>query len=67
MVDRSVIGSKSDVYQFEVEKGAIRKFADAIGDDNPLYHDEEYAKQRGYKSLVAPPTFPATFNIPKPN
>lgn len=65
-MDRSLIGSKTDVYEFEVEKGAIRKFAQAIGDDNPLYLDEEYAKSLGYPSLVAPPTFPATFSMPKP-
>lgn len=31
----------------EVEKGAIRSFAEAIGDDNPKFNDD----------LVAPPTF----------
>ncbi len=66
MLDQSIIGSTSDVYEFEVEKGAIRKFADAIGDDNPIYFDENYAKKLGFSSLVAPPTFPMTFTIPKP-
>ena len=28
---------------FEVEKEPIRRFADAVGDQNPLYWDEEYA------------------------
>jgi len=66
MIDRSQIGSRSEVREFEVEKGAIRAFANAIGDDNPLYHDEAYARARGFASLVAPPTFPATFRMPKP-
>lgn len=64
-VDTSLIGSKSEVIQFEVEKGAIRSFAAAIGSNNPLFTDEAYAKQQGYVSLVAPPTFPATFRLPK--
>lgn len=65
-VDTSVIGSKSEVMQFEVEKGAIRSFAAAIGSNNPLFIDEAYAKKQGYASLIAPPTFPATFRLSKP-
>jgi acyl dehydratase len=65
-VDRTVIGSKSDDFEFEVEKGAIRAFAAALGSENPLYFDENYAKEQGYASLVAPPTFPSTFRLPKP-
>ncbi|SEN42786.1 MaoC family dehydratase N-terminal domain-containing protein [Lihuaxuella thermophila] len=67
LIDRSVIGSTSETRVFEVEKGAIRAFAHAIGDENPLYTDEDFARQHGYKSIVAPPTFPTTFRIPIPN
>jgi acyl dehydratase len=35
----------------------IRKFVDGIGDTNPLYRDEEYAKGTRYGSLIAPPSF----------
>ena len=42
----------------EVEKGAIRRFAEALGDYNPIYYDEEYARASGYPTIVAPPTFP---------
>lgn len=66
IADRTLIGSKSEVMEFEVEKGAIRAFAHALGAQNPLYFDEAYAKEQGYASLVAPPTFPATFRLPKP-
>lgn len=41
----------------EVGKGAIQDFAEAIGDDNPIYHDEKYAKRSHYGAIVAPPTF----------
>jgi acyl dehydratase len=40
-----------------VERTAIRRFADALGDPNPLYQDEAVAKAAGYPALVAPPTF----------
>lgn len=46
----------------EVEKGAIRRFAEAIGDENHKYHDEEYAKSK-YGALVAPPTFIVTLTM----
>jgi acyl dehydratase len=42
---------------FQVGREHIRQFAQAIGDDNPLYHDVEAAKAAGYPDLVAPPTF----------
>ena len=42
---------------YEVEKGAIRRFADAVDDYNPLYHDEEYARKSKYGSIIAPPGF----------
>jgi acyl dehydratase len=41
----------------EVEKGAIKRFADAVDDPNPLYWDEEYAKKSRYGSIIAPPGF----------
>jgi acyl dehydratase len=59
--DKSVLGVESTPATDEVEKGAIRKFAAAIGDENPLYNDEEYCKKEGFGSLVAPPTFLTTF------
>lgn len=38
-------------------KDAIRHFCDGIGDTNPLYTDEAYAKKSKYGRLVAPPLF----------
>ena len=35
----------------------IRHFVHGIGDDNPLYTDEEYAKTTRWGTVVAPPTF----------
>jgi acyl dehydratase len=41
----------------EVGRSSIRYFAVSIGEDNPLYHDEEFARSNGYPSVIAPPTF----------
>lgn len=64
-VDRKFVGTATAPFIIEVEKGAIRSFADAIGDRNPLSRDEAYARSRGYAGLVAPLTFPASFRPPE--
>jgi acyl dehydratase len=57
MLDRSLVGRESEVAVHEVEKNAIRRFAEALGDPNPVYQDEAAARAAGYPGLVAPPTF----------
>lgn len=64
-IDRSLIGQASEAYWVEVEKGAIRKFAEAIGDPDQRYRDEAAAQQAGFKTIIAPPTFPVTFRAPE--
>lgn len=64
-IDRSLIGQLSEPFTVEVESGAIRKFADAIADPNPLYRDPAHARAQGYADVVAPPTFPTCFRPPK--
>jgi acyl dehydratase len=61
------IGKAGDVRVFEVEKEPIRRFADAVGDPNPLYRDEEYARSSRYGSIIAPPGFISSpwFSQPK--
>ncbi|WP_026575793.1 MaoC family dehydratase N-terminal domain-containing protein [Bacillus sp. UNC438CL73TsuS30] len=57
-LDSSIIGLMGPEFTFEVEKRHIRQFAQAIGDPNPLYVDEEYAALTPYLEIIAPPTFP---------
>ena len=52
---RAVIGLQGEA-TFEVERGAIRKFAEAVGDSTPACVQGD----------VAPPTFPTTFRIQIP-
>lgn len=39
-------------------KDTIRHAAMAVGDDNPLYLDEEYARKSRYGAIIAPPMLP---------
>lgn len=54
---RKLIGIEGEPIVMEVEKGAIRRYADAVGDSSPLYRDEEYAKRSRNGSITAPPGF----------
>ena len=44
-------------YNEYATKDAIRHFAHGIGDDNPLWCDEEHAQNTRYGSIIAPPCF----------
>ncbi|MDY6968274.1 MAG: MaoC family dehydratase N-terminal domain-containing protein [Spirochaetota bacterium] len=63
MVDKSFVGKEYPEFSFEVEKGKVKEFAKAIGDKNPLYYDENAAKEAGFDGLVLPPTFPTVFSM----
>jgi acyl dehydratase len=57
---RASIGREGPPSRHEMDKTAIRMFARAVGHTDPIYYDEEYAKSKGYRSLVAPPAFLGT-------
>jgi acyl dehydratase len=63
MLERSLIGRESEPVVHDVEKGAIVRFAEAIGDPNPIYVDEQAARAAGHAGLVAPPTFPVVLTV----
>jgi len=57
---KSRVGTKLRIqHQFNelASRDAIRKFADGIGDPNPLWRDDNYAQRTVYESLVAPPSW----------
>jgi acyl dehydratase len=56
------IGKYSNKVKNTVERGAVKKFAEAIGDPHPIYLDEETGKKSRYKNNIAPPTFPRVFD-----
>ena len=53
---RSFIGLESDPLTYVVEKHSIEHFARAIGESNPIYFDEQFAKDN-VGGIIAPPTF----------
>ncbi|MCB1153050.1 MaoC family dehydratase N-terminal domain-containing protein [bacterium] len=57
MLDDSVVGWRGRPFEVEVEKGRLRLFAKAIGETDPVYHDEAAARAAGHRALPVPPTF----------
>jgi acyl dehydratase len=57
---RAAVGVEGPPTTLEVEKTNCRMFARAVGHTDPIFYDEEAAKARGYRSIVAPPGFLGT-------
>ena len=54
---RKAKGKEFGPFVYEVEKGAIKRIAEAVGDPNPLWQDEEHGRRSRYGTIVASPTF----------
>jgi len=53
---KAMIGTVAEPTIWEVERGAIRRYAEAIDDPNPLFRDVEHARGK-YGDLICPPGF----------
>ncbi len=42
---------------YAVGAAKIREFAEAVGSTDPVHTDAEVARARGYRDVIAPPTF----------
>jgi acyl dehydratase len=60
MLERTAVGRTTPPKLNEIERGAIRRFAEAVGDTNPLWLDTAYAKSLGFAAPLAPPAFVCT-------
>lgn len=60
MAIRDLIGREFPAFEMPIERGKIKEFAVAIGDENPIYHDQNYAAQSSFGANLAPPTFTVT-------
>jgi hypothetical protein len=56
-IEKLVGKSVGEPQVFEVERGAIRRFVDAVDDPNPLHRDVEYAGNSKYGEIIAPVGF----------
>ncbi len=64
-LDQALVGrTYPPTTPYEVGREKIREFAEAIGDDSPLYRDVAVATEHGYRDVIAPPTFPVVLTLP---
>lgn len=62
---KDMVGKRSQKVLNTIERGAVKKFAHAIGDEHPIYLDPEYAKTSRYGRNIAPVTFARTLDFGK--
>lgn len=67
MIDKSHIGYKPEPVTVDIEKGRLKFFARATGQEDPIYLDEDAAKAAGYSALPAPPTFLFSIDLEQDN
>jgi acyl dehydratase len=61
------VGKAGEARTYDVERGAIRRFAEAIEDRNPLFNDEHAARDSRFGGMIAPPTFCRSMGSPIPD
>lgn len=67
MLNKSLINKTYPPIIFDIEKQRVRFFSKAIGQTDPVYFDEDIAKENGFPSLLAPPTFLTTISHEQEN
>lgn len=62
-LDPALVGHETPPQSGQISAEAIRQFADAIGDTNPIFRDEAAARAAGYGGIPAEPTFITRFHV----
>ncbi|HXY70924.1 MAG TPA: MaoC family dehydratase N-terminal domain-containing protein [Actinomycetota bacterium] len=62
-LNKALVGKEYPPLTMEVDREAVERFADAIGEDGAVFHDAAAAKVAGFPEQLAPPTFPTRMQI----
>ena len=62
-LNQALKGREYQPVTFTVERDRVVQFAEAIGEDAPVFRDPEAAREAGFAEQVAPPTFVAVLQI----
>jgi acyl dehydratase len=60
-VENQAKGKTYPPYEYDVGKEKIREYAQAVGEDNPVYYDREEARAAGFRDIPAPPMFAVVY------
>ena len=63
---QAMVGEEAGPFEAvdEVNRAMIRHWCEAMEDENPVYSDEEYAKNSEYGGIIAPPQMAQVFCMP---
>lgn len=61
-VDTSAKGKTYPPHEYEVGKEKVREYAEAVGEDNPIYFERDAAKAAGFRDVPAPPMFAVVYS-----
>jgi acyl dehydratase len=62
-LNQALIGKEYPPIRYEVGREKLREFAAAVGETDPLYHDEEAARAAGHPDIPAVLTFPIVLSM----
>jgi acyl dehydratase len=62
VVNTDAKGKTYSPFEYEVCREKIREYAQAVGEDNPIYFDRENARDAGFRDVVAPPMFAVVYS-----
>jgi acyl dehydratase len=62
-LNQALKGKEYQEVSFPVVREQVLQFADAIGEDDPLFRDPEAARAAGHPEQLAPPTFVTKMQI----
>lgn len=63
-VRTEAVGKEYPPTSYEVGLEKVREYATAVGEDNPVHHDRDAAREAGFKDVVAPPMFTVVYSAP---
>ena len=62
-LNQALVGKAYPAISYEVGREKLREFAIAVGETDPIYHDEAAARAAGHPDLPAVPTFAVVLSL----
>ena len=62
-LNQALVGKAYPAVSYEVGREKLREFAIAVGETDPIYHDEAAARAAGHPDLPAVPTFAVVLSL----
>src|SRR5215831_4440667 len=62
-LDAALVGHTTQAVSATIDAADIRRFAEAVGDSNPLFFDPVAAERAGFAAVPAMPTFVTRFRV----